>query len=102
LRLNGTALSEEMSELSRITYNAQRSSLELRVFTSPVLVIAGNPNRTFSPTTSTLIFSGLATRFRVDALPIREDVDALGDMIVSTWQDRLPRFSSRTGTGTTF
>jgi hypothetical protein len=45
-----------MSELSRITNNAQRSSLELRVFTSPVRVIAGDPNRTFSPTTSTLIF----------------------------------------------
>src|SRR5258708_15020674 len=72
-----------MSELSRITYNAQRSSLELRVFTSPVLVIAGNPNRTFSPTTSTLIF-GARNAVRVDALPIREDVDALGDTIVST------------------
>ena len=72
-----------MSELSRITYNAQRSSLELRVFTSPALIIAGNPNRTFSPTTSTLIF-GARDAVRVDALPIREDVDALGDMIAST------------------
>src|SRR6267378_4957759 len=72
-----------MSELSRITYNAQRSSLELRVFTSPVLIIAGNPNRTFSPTTSTLIF-GARDAVLVDALLIREDVDALGDMIAST------------------
>jgi glyoxylase-like metal-dependent hydrolase (beta-lactamase superfamily II) len=72
-----------MSELSRITNNAQRSSLELRVFTSPVRVIAGDPNRTFSPTTSTLIF-GARDAVLVDALLIREDVDALGDMIAST------------------
>src|SRR5712692_602804 len=72
-----------MSELSRITNNAQRSSLELRVFTSPVRVIAGDSNRTFSPTTSTLIF-GARDAVLVDALLIREDVDALGDMIAST------------------
>jgi len=72
-----------MSELSRITNNAQRSSLELRVFTSAARVIAGDPNRTFSPTTSTLIF-GTRDAVLADALLIREDVDALGDMIAST------------------
>src|SRR5260370_40810314 len=72
-----------MSELSRITNNAQRSSLELRVFTSAARVIAGDPNRTFSPTTCTLIF-GARDAVLVDALLIREDVDALGDMIAST------------------
>ncbi len=72
-----------MSELSRITNNAQRSSLELRVFTSAARVIAGDPNRTFSPTTSTLIF-GARDAVLADALLIREDVDALGDMIAST------------------
>jgi len=89
-----------MSELSHITNNAQRSSLELRVFTSPARIIAGDPNRTFSPTTSTLIF-GVRDAVLVDALLIREDVDALGDMIAA-WAGRLPRFSSRTGTGDHF
>jgi hypothetical protein len=76
-------MKEEMSELSHITNNAQRSVLELRVFTSPARVIAGDPNRTFSPTISTLIF-GARHAVLVDALLIREDVDALGDMIAST------------------
>jgi glyoxylase-like metal-dependent hydrolase (beta-lactamase superfamily II) len=44
---------------------------------------AGYPNRTFSPTTSTLIF-GANDPVLVDALLIQEDVDALGDMIAST------------------
>jgi len=72
-----------MSEPSRIANNTLRSSLELRVFTSPSRVIAGDPNRTFSPTTSTLIF-GTTDAVLVDALLIMEDVDALGDMIAST------------------
>ncbi len=73
-----------MSEPSRITTNTQRSSLELRVFTSPTRVIAGDPNRTFSPTTSMLIF-GASDAVLVNALLIKEDVDdALGDMIAST------------------
>jgi hypothetical protein len=50
------------------------------VFTSPTHVIAGDPNRTFSPTTSTLIFPA-TDAVLVDALLIKEDVDALGDMI---------------------
>ncbi|MGA7931792.1 MAG: MBL fold metallo-hydrolase [Candidatus Sulfotelmatobacter sp.] len=73
-----------MSDPSRITTNTQRSSLELRVFTSPTRVIAGDPNRTFSPTTSMLIF-GASDAVLVNALLIKEDVDdALGDMIAST------------------
>jgi glyoxylase-like metal-dependent hydrolase (beta-lactamase superfamily II) len=72
-----------MSELARITKNTQRSSLQLRVFASPTRIIAGDPNRTFSPTTSTLIF-GANDAVLVDTLIVEEDVDALGDMIAST------------------
>lgn len=72
-----------MSEPCRSTNNTQRSSLELRVFTSPTRVIAGDSNRTFSPTTSTVIF-GATDAVLVDAVMIMEDVDALGDMIAST------------------
>ena len=64
------------------------ASLGLRVFTSPTRIIAGNPNRTFSPTTSTLIF-GATDAVLVDALMITEDVDALGDMIASTGKTPL-------------
>jgi len=53
-----------------------------RVFTSPTRLIAGDPGRTFSPT-STLIF-GATDAVLVDALMLTEDVDALGDMIAST------------------
>lgn len=66
-----------------ITNDAKRSAIDLRVFTSPTHVIAGDPNRTFSPTTATLIF-GATEAVLVDALMIVEDVDALGDMIAST------------------
>jgi glyoxylase-like metal-dependent hydrolase (beta-lactamase superfamily II) len=66
-----------------VTDDARRSSLDLRVFVSPTHVIAGDPNRTFSPTTATLIL-GAADAVLVDALMIVEDVDALGDMIAST------------------
>jgi glyoxylase-like metal-dependent hydrolase (beta-lactamase superfamily II) len=66
-----------------VTNDAQRSSLDFRVFVSPTHVIAGDPNRTFSPTTATLIF-GAADAVLVDALMMVEDVDALGDMIAST------------------
>ena len=66
-----------------VTNETWRPSLELRVFTGPTRVIAGDPNRTFSPTTATLIF-GATDAVLVDALMILEDVDALGDMIAST------------------
>ena len=71
-----------MSESGPVTNNIERRSLELRVFTSPDRII-GDPNRTFSPTTSTLIF-GDTDAVLVDAQMITEDVDALGDMIAST------------------
>jgi glyoxylase-like metal-dependent hydrolase (beta-lactamase superfamily II) len=73
---------EEVSESGPVTNNIERRSLELRVFTSPDRII-GDPNRTFSPTTSTLIF-GDTDAVLVDAQMITEDVDALGDMIAST------------------
>jgi glyoxylase-like metal-dependent hydrolase (beta-lactamase superfamily II) len=72
-------------------------ALELRVFTSPTRVIAGDPNRTFSPTTSTLIF-GASNAVLVDALLIREDVDALGDMIGSTGRTLTTIFITLSGT----
>jgi len=66
-----------------VTNDTKRSSLQLRVFVSPTHAIAGDPNRTFSPTTATLIF-GDTDAVLVDSLIIAEDVDALGDMIAST------------------
>jgi glyoxylase-like metal-dependent hydrolase (beta-lactamase superfamily II) len=66
-----------------VTNDTPRSSLGLRVFVSPTHVIGGDPNRTFSPTTATLIF-GATDAVLVDALMITEDIDALGDMIAST------------------
>jgi glyoxylase-like metal-dependent hydrolase (beta-lactamase superfamily II) len=65
-----------------------------------VRVIAGDPNRTFSPTTSTLIF-GVRDAVLVDALLIREDVDALGDMVASTGRTLTTIFITH-GHGTTF
>ena len=65
------------------TNETRHPSLQLRVFTSPTRVIAGDVTRTFSPTTATLIF-GATDAVLVDALIIKEDVDALGDMIAST------------------
>jgi glyoxylase-like metal-dependent hydrolase (beta-lactamase superfamily II) len=69
--------------MSTVTNQSQGSSLDLRVFVSPTHTIAGDPNRTFSPTTATLIF-GAADAVLVDALMLAEDVEALGDMIAST------------------
>ena len=59
------------------------SELQLEVFTSPTRPIRGDGNRTFSPTTSTLIY-GTTHAVLVDAQMIAEDVDALGDMIAAT------------------
>jgi len=91
---------KEMSEPSRIANNTERSSLELRVLTSPTRVIAGDPNRTFSPPTSTLIV-GASDAVLVDALLIGEDVDALGDMIASTGRTLATIFITY-GHGNTF
>jgi hypothetical protein len=60
-----------MSQSFNVTNHTPRSSLGLRVFTSPTRIIAGDPNRTFSPTTSTLIF-GATDAVLVDALMIME------------------------------
>ncbi len=89
-----------MSQSPNVTNHAPRSSRELRVFTSPTRAIAGDPNRTFSPTTSTLIF-GAPDAVLVDALIIKEDVDALGDMIASTGKTLTTIFIT-TVTRTTF
>ena len=58
------------------------SALRLQVYTSPTRAIRGAGERTFSPVTSTLI-TGERDAVLVDAGFIREDVDALGDMIAA-------------------
>ena len=70
------------AEPSTTVTNGTKPSLQLEVFTSPTRPIRGDGNRTFSPTTSTLIF-GAADAVLVDSQMIAEDVDALGDMIAS-------------------
>ena len=66
-------------------HNAQSgaSTLQLKVFTSPTRPIGGSGDRTFSPITSSFIF-GERQGVLVDAQFIREDVEALGDMIADT------------------
>ncbi|WP_428343114.1 MBL fold metallo-hydrolase [Mycobacterium sp.] len=56
------------------------STLRLEVITSPTRQILGGANRTFSPTTSTLI-SGNTDAVLVDTQFIIDDVDALADII---------------------
>ena len=58
-------------------------ALELKVFTSPTRQIGDDPRRTFSPITSSLIL-GEKDAVLVDAQFIKEDVDALGDLIVAS------------------
>ncbi len=60
-----------------------RPSLHLQVFTSPYRKIGGSEDRTFSPVTSTLIY-GDTDAVLIDAQFIRDDIDALGDMIEAT------------------
>ena len=59
---------------------SRQPSLHLQVFTSPYRKIGGSEDRTFSPVTSTLIY-GDTEAVLVDAQFIRDDIDALGDMI---------------------
>ena len=59
------------------------SALELHVFVSPTRAIRGPGDRTFSPVTSTVI-TGERDAVLVDSGFIKEDVDALGDMIAAT------------------
>ena len=56
--------------------------LRLKIFTSPYRVIGGDPKRTFSPVTSTLVY-GEREAVLIDAQYFAEDVDALGDMIAA-------------------
>jgi glyoxylase-like metal-dependent hydrolase (beta-lactamase superfamily II) len=58
-------------------------SLHLQVFASPYHKIEGSGDRTFSPVTSTLIY-GDTDAVLVDAQFLREDVDALANMIAAT------------------
>ena len=59
---------------------AGQSALQLKVFTSPTRPINGMGDQTFAPTTSTLVF-GDTDAVLVDAQFLKEDVQALGDMI---------------------
>ena len=59
---------------------AQGSMIQLQVFTSPYHPIGGSKDRTFSPVTSTLLY-GATDAVLVDAQFIREDVEALCQMI---------------------
>ena len=59
------------------------SELALHVYTSPTRAIRGPGERTFSPVTSTLI-CGEHDAVLVDSGFMKEDVDALGDMIAGT------------------
>src|ERR1700680_489619 len=65
---------------SDVTPEARPSSLQLRVFITPTQIIQGAPNRTFSPTTSTLVF-GDTDALLVDAPVIKKHVDAVADAI---------------------
>ena len=60
-----------------------QAALRLQVFTSPARAIRGPGERTFSPVTSTLI-CGNKEAVLVDSGYIKEDVDALGDMIAAS------------------
>jgi glyoxylase-like metal-dependent hydrolase (beta-lactamase superfamily II) len=57
--------------------------LQTHVYTSAARVIAGHPNRTFSPATSTLV-TGDTEAVLIDAQYTESEVSALGDMIERT------------------
>jgi glyoxylase-like metal-dependent hydrolase (beta-lactamase superfamily II) len=57
--------------------------LQTHVYTSAARVIAGDPNRTFSPATSTLV-TGDTEAVLIDAQYTESEVSALGDMIEQT------------------
>jgi glyoxylase-like metal-dependent hydrolase (beta-lactamase superfamily II) len=63
--------------------NADAASIHLMVFTSPYHQIGSSEDRTFSPVTSTILY-GVNDAVLVDAQYIREDIDALCDMIDAT------------------
>jgi glyoxylase-like metal-dependent hydrolase (beta-lactamase superfamily II) len=73
-----------MSDLTQpAVEDGRRLELDLQVFTSPTEVIRGDGDRTFSPTTSTLV-TGATEAAVIDAQFIETSIDALGDMIAST------------------
>jgi len=57
--------------------------LQAHVYTSAARVIGGDPNRTFSPATSTLV-TGETEAVLIDAQYTESEVSALGDMIEQT------------------
>ena len=57
--------------------------LQTHVYTSAARVIGGDPNRTFSPATSTLVTGGTEAVL-IDAQYTESEVSALGDMIAET------------------
>lgn len=59
------------------------SPLDLQVFTSPTEAIRGEGERTFSPTTSTLVTSANEAVL-IDAQFIKTSIEALGDIIAAT------------------
>jgi glyoxylase-like metal-dependent hydrolase (beta-lactamase superfamily II) len=73
-----------MSDLTqRAVEDGRRLELDLQVFTSPAEVIRGESDRTFSPTTSTLV-TGATEAALIDTQFIEASIDALGDMIAGT------------------
>ena len=69
-----------MSEQSVAVHEGEGTPLRLHVYTSPTASVIGPGDRTFSPTTSTLI-SGERDAVLVDSGFLTKDVAALGDMI---------------------
>lgn len=57
--------------------------LQAQVYTSAARVIGGDPNRTFSPATSTLV-TGQSEAVLIDAQYTESEVSALGDLIEQT------------------
>ena len=65
------------------TNGGQAAPIRLEVFTSPYHPIGGSADRTFSPTSSTII-CGARDAVLVDAQFMRDDIDALCDRIDAT------------------
>lgn len=71
-----------VADANGLAGDASPANLQLRVFTCPSQPI-GTSGRTFSPTTATLIY-GKSEAVLVDALYMKDDVKALGDLIERT------------------
>lgn len=66
-----------------MTPDASAVQLQKHVFTSAVREIGGDPGRTFSPATSTLV-TGDTQAVLIDAQSTESEITALGDMIEAT------------------